>query len=122
MALQHGASGEVVLLDAHQAAPARTQAVIKVESLEVVQLALPPGGRLPVHAAPGEITLFGLWGTLSLELSDRTLQLGPHQFVHLARGEPHAVRTIGGACALLTLCLHREPPPQAPLQKEEPCI
>lgn len=122
MALQHGASGEVVLLAAHRAAPPRTQAVIKAESLEVVQLALPPGGRLPVHTAPGEITLFGLSGTLTVELRDRTLQLGPNQFVHLARGEPHAVHTIGGACALLTLCLHRDRPKQAPSLKEEPCM
>lgn len=116
MALHHGVSGHVVSITAALAPEAtaqRTQAVIKAESLEVVHLMLPPGGRLPVHAAPGEITLFGLIGTLTLELRDRTLQIGPGEFVHLARGEPHGVYAENAAHALLTICLHREPPMRA---------
>lgn len=88
----------------------RTQALLKAESLELVHLVLPAGRHLPVHAAPGEITLLGLVGTLTLELADHTLQLGPGDLVHLARGEPHAVHSVGGAHALLTICLHRAPP------------
>lgn len=116
MATRHGLSGQVVSLREPRdpQAPAQaTQAVIKAESLEVVHLALPAGGRLPMHAAPGEITLFGLAGTLTLELHDRRLQVGPGDFVHLARGEPHAVHAEGQVRALLTLCLHREPPTHA---------
>ena len=112
MALRHGVSGRVVSIaePCAAAAPPRTQAVIKGESLEVVQLVLPAGSSLPMHAAPGEITLFGLSGTLTVELGDRTLRIGPGDLLHLARGEPHAVRTAGGARALPTLCLHRVPP------------
>lgn len=65
---------------------------------------------LAANAAPGEITLFGLSGTLTLELRDRTLRVGAGDFVRLARGVPHAVHSADGASALLSLCLHREPP------------
>jgi len=98
----------IALADAHRAP--RTRALLKAESLELVHLVVPAGGGLPVHAAPGEITLLGLAGNLTLELADRTLQLGPGALVHMARGEPHAVRSTGGAHALLTICLHRTPP------------
>lgn len=113
MALFHGASAQVVPLAAGRTADAPmpcTHAVIKAESLEVIHLSVPAGGRLPMHAAPGEITLFGLSGTLTLELHDRSLQVGPGDFVHLGRGAPHAVHSAEGARALLTICLHREPP------------
>lgn len=103
------ASRQIISLADAGTAP-RTQALLKAESLELVHLVLPAGGRLPVHAAPGEITLLGLSGTLTLELADRTLQLGPGALVHLARGEPHAVLSVGGARALLTICLHRAAP------------
>jgi quercetin dioxygenase-like cupin family protein len=101
-------SGEPVALASN--APARTTAVLKAESLEVVQLVLPAGGHLPTHSAPGEITLFGLAGTLTIDLPGRRVQLGAGDFLHLARGVPHAVHAADAARALLTICLHRERP------------
>jgi quercetin dioxygenase-like cupin family protein len=102
-------SRQIISLANVHTAP-RTRALLKADSLELVHLVLPAGACLPVHAAPGEITLCGLVGTLTLELADRTLQLGPGALVHLSRGEPHAVRSDGGAHALLTICLHRTAP------------
>ena len=60
--------------------------------------------------APGEITLFGLAGTLTIDLPGRRVQLGAGDFLHLARGVPHAVHAADAARALLTICLHRERP------------
>lgn len=114
MATPHATSGEPFAL-ARVAAPATSgsAAVIKADSLEVVRLRLTAGRGLPRHAAPGEITLLGLAGTITVVLDDRAVDLGPGDFLHLGRGAPHAVQAPQDADALLTICLHREPPRRA---------
>lgn len=103
MAQPHAESNQVVNLLADW--PASTTAVLKAESLEVIRLALPAGTRMPRHAAPGELTLFGVSGCMSLVLDDRSLSIGPGDFVHLKAGEPHAVEAHEDARVLLTLSL-----------------
>jgi len=112
MATPRTTTAEVINLHAALVADpsARTQALLKAASLELVHLVLPAGARLPEHAAPGEITLQCLQGSLLLPLRDRTLRLVPGDLVHLAAGEPHAVHAQADSRALLTLCLHRLPP------------
>lgn len=115
MATTRARSTDVITLRHLAAQPAarRTQALIKADSLELVQLVLPGGAELHEHAAPGEITLLGLQGCLLLRLADRTLRLEAGDLVHLAAGEPHAVQAETDSRALLTLCLHRAPPAAA---------
>jgi quercetin dioxygenase-like cupin family protein len=104
-------TAQVIALGDHDPQPARrrTHALLKTETLELVHLVLPAGAGLPEHAAPGEITLFGLQGCLILRLRDRDLCLHAGDLVHLAPGEPHAVHAQADSRALLTLCLHRPP-------------
>ena len=59
-------SGQVVNLLANW--PVSTTALLKARCLEAVRLALPAGTRMPRHAAPGEITLLGVSGRMSLVL------------------------------------------------------
>jgi quercetin dioxygenase-like cupin family protein len=96
----------------------RTHALIKTESLELVQLVLPAGTGLPEHAAPGEITLLGLQGCLVVRLRDRALRIEAGDLVHLAAGEPHAVHAEADCRALLTLLLHRPPLPAEPARAQ----
>lgn len=111
MATPRALTAQVIALGDHnpQRAHRRTHALLKTESLELVHLVLPAGAVLPEHAAPGEITLFGLQGCLILRLSDRDLCLRAGDLIHLAAGEPHAVHAQTDSRALLTLCLHRPP-------------
>lgn len=110
MAQPHADSGQVVNLLADW--PASTSAVLKAECLEVIRLALPAGTRMPRHAAPGEITLLGVSGRMRLVLDDRSIAIGPGDFVHLKAGEPHAVEAHDDVRVLLTRCLRR--PDQLP--------
>ena len=83
MAQPHARSGQVVPLHplAAVSPPPRTTAILKADQLEVVQIVLAAG-------------------TPSAES-----QLGPGDFIHLRRGEPHALTALEDATALLTICL-----------------
>ena len=107
MAQPHSRSGQVVPLPplADAPTPARTTAILKAEQLEVIQLVLAAGKTLPEHQVPGEITLLGLSGTLMLRTPQGEQALGPGDFIHLRRGEPHALTARDDASALLTICL-----------------
>jgi quercetin dioxygenase-like cupin family protein len=104
MAQTHAVSGQAVNVLATW--PTRTTALLKADCLEVVRLSLPAGARMPRHAAPGEITLLGVSGRMSLLLDDRIVRMVPGDFVHLHAGEPHAVEAHDDVQVLLTLCLH----------------
>lgn len=105
MAQAHLRSGQVLALPSLQSTHRATSALLKARQLEVVHLVLPLGKRMPRHAAPGEITLLGLSGTLALGLDSGTVHLGAGDFIHLPAGEPHAVHALTSATALLTLSL-----------------
>lgn len=121
MATPRAHTAQVIALGDPGSQPAhrRTHALLKAESLELVQLVLPAGAVLPEHAAPGEITLLGLQGCLIVRLRDRDLRLEAGDLVHLAPGEPHAVHAQADSRALLTLCLHRQPPSAAAIAHRE---
>ncbi len=98
-------SGEVHPLQPARDAPARTTALIKSRELEVIRLVIRAGEALPEHAAPGEMTMLGMAGRLELVTPERTLEIGPGDFVHLGARVPHTVRGVQDASALLTLSL-----------------
>jgi len=104
MAQTHAVSGQPI--NVHATWPTKSVTLVKADCLEVARLSLPTGARMPRHAAPGEITLLGVSGHMSLVLDDRTIRIGPGDFVHLHAGEPHAVEVHEDVQVLLTLCLH----------------
>ena len=107
MAQQHARSGErvSVLPLRERLAETRTSAVIKAEQLEVVRIVLMAGKEMRGHSAPGEITVLCLEGEIVFRTpsSEQTLRTG--DFVHLGRGEPHALKATLDSSALLTICL-----------------
>lgn len=107
MAHRHASSGELVdlkafgdSLDQHV-----THALIKSAQLELVRLVLPTGKALREHRVAGEITVLCLEGVIDLRVNGADLRLCAGQLVHLQAGEPHALRAVTNASALLTICL-----------------
>lgn len=107
MAQQHAQSGQVVRLApwTDSSSDARTTAVIKAEQLEVVRVVLAAGKVFPEHRVQGEITVLCLQGRIIFRTPTSEQQMGPGDFIHLQRGEPHALEALEDASALLTICL-----------------
>ena len=107
MAQPHAQSGQVVNLSplADRLPDERTTAIIKAEQLEVVRIVLAAGKTMPEHSVRGEITVLCLEGRIAFSTPTGTQELGPADFIHLARGAPHALRAVVDASALLTICL-----------------
>ncbi len=107
MALQHALSGQVVRIPpiSDPSTDGRTTALIKADQLEVVRIVLPAGKVFPEHHVQGEITVLCLEGRILFRTATAQQQMGPGDFIHLQRGEPHALEGLEDALALLTICL-----------------
>ena len=107
MAQPHATSGEVIDLRPLGKALADriTTAIIKSAQLELVRLVLPNGTALRQHQVSGEITVQCIEGLIEFTTPSVSRQLAPAQLIHLAAGEPHALRALADSTALLTICL-----------------
>lgn len=107
MAQPHVQSGQVasVLALGERLRGTRTTALLKAEQLEIVRLVLPAGSSLPEHQAPGEITVQCLEGRIEFTLPGAVHVMEAGDFIHLRGGEPHALRAVQDASALVTICL-----------------
>ena len=68
---------------------------------------LPPGGRLPEHAAPGPITIHCLAGQATLTVAGTDVELTPGRLVALDAGTRHAVASGPGTQLLVTAAAQR---------------
>lgn len=84
---------------------ARTTALLKSEQLEVVRVVLLAGQEMREHRSPGEITVHCLEGRIEFKTSEGMHLMGPGDFIHLRRMEPHALRALEDASALVTMGL-----------------
>jgi quercetin dioxygenase-like cupin family protein len=57
------------------------------------------------HQVAGEITLLCIEGLIEFTAQGRSQRMAPGQLIHLAGGEPHALRAVDDATALLTICV-----------------
>ncbi len=107
MAQPHAQPGIVVHVPplADRLSVERTTAILKSEQLEVVRIVLLAGKSMPEHQVQGEITVLCLEGRIAFSTPHGTQELGPMDFILLRRGEPHALRAVVDASALLTICL-----------------
>ncbi len=107
MAVAHAASGEVVDVRPYGAefGDRRTQALIKTAELEVLRLVLPRGKEIPVHSAPGRITVHCLEGRVAFTALRGTVDLERGQMLYLEPGEPHALLAHEDSSLLVTLVL-----------------
>ncbi len=75
------------------------------EQLEVIRVVLPAGKTMPPHQVSGEVTVLCIEGRIELTVPQgvRTMQAGDH--VYLDAREPHGLRALEDASALVTISL-----------------
>lgn len=107
MALHHAKPGEVIDIRplGSALATARTAALIKTRKLEVIRLIVPAGKEIPTHQVKGEITFQCLEGRIALTSGGNSLELEAGQLTYLSGNEPHSVRGLSNASALVTILL-----------------
>jgi quercetin dioxygenase-like cupin family protein len=81
---------------------ARTMALVKTHTLQVIRLVIPSGKDIATHLSDGEITVQCLEGRVTFTAADRTQELGPGQLLYLASKEPHSLHGIEDASVLVT--------------------
>lgn len=113
MSIQHAASGEVIHLPLGAAlCNSKTTTLAKSADLELIRLVLPAGKVIPVHKAPGEITVQCLEGRVAFTATGQTQNLAAGQLLYLNAGEPHALKAIEDSSLLVTLLLAKNIPPE----------
>ncbi|MDN5567180.1 MAG: cupin domain-containing protein [Paracoccus sp. (in: a-proteobacteria)] len=105
MALKHAKPGEVVDLRplGSGLANARTSAIVRTPSFEVVRLVVPAGSEIPTHQVPGRIMLHCIEGRVRIGLAAGPAELGAGDWLYLEGGEPHSLQGIRDASLLLTI-------------------
>ena len=89
---------------AERIADARSVAILRSEQLELIRVVLRAGHEIPKHQVDGEITFLCIEGRFQFGTGNGDFQLDPGDLIHLTRGEPHWVRAVHDASALLTIC------------------
>ena len=111
MAISHMQPGEIVELRLGTAlGDSKTTTLVKTANLELIRLVVPEGKTIPLHRAPGEITVQCLEGRVAFTAEGRTQELASGQLLYLAEGEPHALKGIENASLLVTLLLPKGKP------------
>jgi quercetin dioxygenase-like cupin family protein len=107
MALHHAASGEKIALARgdDDIAHFTSVALAKTAHMELIRLVLPKERPMPEHTVEGEVTLQCLEGAIEVNAHGRTVNLIPGEMLYLAGGEPHSVRALADAVALMTILL-----------------
>jgi quercetin dioxygenase-like cupin family protein len=107
MATHHAQSGE--LIDAKplgaDIGTAKTTTLAKTNTLELIRLILPAGKTIPQHKVAGEITIQCLEGEFEFTAAGKSQVLTAGTLVLLSGNEPHSVRSISDASALVTIVL-----------------
>jgi quercetin dioxygenase-like cupin family protein len=107
MAIPHAEAGEVIDVRPLGKAlkDAKSATFFKTADLEVIRLVVPAGKTIDTHEAPGEITFQCLEGRIAFTARGSTRTLDAGQMLYLAPKEPHSLRAVEDASALLTILL-----------------
>lgn len=106
MPIPHVPSGEMILLPLGAAlSGSKTTVLVKTTDLELIRLIVPAGKVIPLHKAPGEITVQCLEGRIAFTAGGQTQELTPGQLLYLTAGEPHALTGVDDSSLLVTLLL-----------------
>ncbi len=113
MSIPHIKSGEVVQLPLGTTlGGSRTTTLVKTTDLELIRLIIPAGKVIPLHKAPGEITVQCLEGRVAFTAEGKTQELTAGQLLYLTAGEPHALTGLEDTSLLVTLLLPKGKPHQ----------
>lgn len=106
MSLPHAQSGEIISLPLVEYLPtSKTTTLVKTADLEVIRLVLPAGKEIPLHRAPGEITVQCLEGHVLFTAHGKEQDLFAGQMSYLAASEPHALKAAEDSAVLVTILL-----------------
>ena len=106
MSIQHAKPNEIVQLPLGTALTnSKTTILVKTDDLELIRLVLPAGKDIPLHKAPGEITVQCLEGRVAFTAAGQTQELTAGQLLYLVAAEPHALKAIEDSSLLVTLLL-----------------
>jgi quercetin dioxygenase-like cupin family protein len=107
MALHHAKHGEPISAKplGKSIGETKTATLAKTDTLELIRIVLPAGKALAEHKVAGEITIQCLEGEIELKAAGKTQVLSPGTLVLLAGNDPHALRSITDASALVTIVL-----------------
>ena len=112
MSIQHAVPGEIIQPLRAALGSSKSTTLVKTADLELIRLVLPAGKDIPLHKAPGEITVQCLEGRVAFTAEGKTQELTAGQLLYLTAGEPHAVKGIEDSSLLVTLLLPKNKPPQ----------
>ncbi len=90
-----------------QLAQAKTTALVKTATLQVIRLVIPSGKDIATHQADGEITVHCLEGRVTFTAGGRTQEMEAGQLLCLSSGELHSLHGIEDASVLVTKFLNR---------------
>jgi quercetin dioxygenase-like cupin family protein len=109
MAIHHASAGEIVDLRPLGAGlkSARTSAIVKTETFEVVRLIVHAGANIAPHKVGGAIMLHCLEGRVLVSLPASALELSAGEWIYLEGGVRHAVKGIEDSSLLLTILFDR---------------
>lgn len=111
MAIKHATSGDLVSTLPLGAALRDTpsHALVKGRDLEVIRLVLSAGKAMPPHEVSGEVTVLCLEGHIELTVPQGVRNMRPGDHVYLDAREPHGLRAVEDASALVTISLAGAP-------------
>lgn len=107
MAIPHAQPGEII--DVRPLGPkladAKTTALFKSMSMEVIRLVIPRGKEIPTHKTRGEITVQCLEGRIAFTAGGVTHELSAGRMLHLEGEQPHSVLGLEDSSLLVTIYL-----------------
>lgn len=107
MAIPHAQPGEPIDLAPLRSAvtSTKTATLAKTSTFELIRLVLPAGKVISEHKVAGEITVQCLEGEIEFMACGKTQLLRAGMLLWLSGNEPHAVRAVTNASALVTIVL-----------------
>jgi quercetin dioxygenase-like cupin family protein len=82
--------------------------LVKTTNVELTQLIIPAGTRIPTHEARGEIVVHCLAGHVALRAINAEHELRPGQLLYLSTNEPFSIQGIEDSSLLLTIILPKQ--------------
>ena len=107
MAIPHAQAGEPIDLEPLGSAvtSTKTATLAKTNTFELIRLVLPARKVIPEHKVAGEITVQCLEGEIEFTACGKTQLLSAGKLLWLSGNDPHAVRAVTNASALVTIVL-----------------
>jgi quercetin dioxygenase-like cupin family protein len=84
-------------------AGARSTALMKTDSLEVIRMVIHEGKKIPEHTAPGDITVHCIEGHIVFTVGEHARDMKSGDLLFLEANEPHSLEAVVDSSILLTI-------------------